>query len=784
MKDCFRCISIRQNITSRRFSFFLSDQIKQTTKTGSANEPIETFTQLPAPSTASYVAAAPYQATQLSSSQQLLMTPPPLQSNNYQPAYYQQPPNAPENGHPATSYYTNTAGSPGKPGYAGHQRTQTWRPLGVPQYTPGSQRTIERSKSGYKRPQAPNSPILSTYTQGFSSTGIPTQKGYQKIQAPKYPSVSPYALESPGRATPAGASYVKSYTAKGPVVNQYPSVWTNMRKQEQVGTTRTQKPQRPIETLYAPAYQQGPSVSNPNVLPYNGYITVPNQQPNAYYSTLQSPGRTSGGKYDVSGTGSTSQVTGSVKSQQYTPEATPNTGNMVVYQAPPQTNSASGGVKYTSVPQGYSRAQYSTAQNIGTAGGGQYQTVVPSQRGPDGQYEPLQTTGNTANSEYQAAAKGYIPSNNYQSGSQRSWPATTVAMTSSPDVRTTSYTSGLPTQPQNAHAKTQVYPNQDTNYYQSNANYGYKTPTNSPEAMPNQGTAGANYRTASFPPSNVPLYGASTTSYSTPSRMESNAARKQSLPRPTPQYVNQMQQYANQKSKAAHVDNQMLARDQATNMANSQNSPPKVASAQGQLNGPIYKNNNQYNPANIKQLDSNGQYPSDIQQYQNDAASRSGIYKSLTNGKADYGRPLSRTFGTSGANTGPPSPSSSQWSGYSQDGNSQAGSQTGYNSWSTTSQAPVGANQWSPSVTPSAKVDDAVMYSNGTDTNTSQTATPTATNVGTQRSIPLTKNIDMDNVVQRAFADILTTRFARKKKKRKKRRDDDDGGKTRTKLWR
>ena len=157
------------------------------------------------------------------------MTAPPLQSNNYQPAYYQQPSNAPENGYPATSYYTNTAASSGKPGYTGYQRTQTWRPQVVPQYTPGSQRT------GYTRPQAPNSPILSTYVQGSSSTGIPTQKGYQKIQAPKYPSVSPYALESQGRAMPAGASYVKSYTAKGPVVNKYPSVWTNMRKQEQVG---------------------------------------------------------------------------------------------------------------------------------------------------------------------------------------------------------------------------------------------------------------------------------------------------------------------------------------------------------------------------------------------------------------------------------------------------------------------------------------------------------------------------------------------------------------------
>ena len=465
-----------------------------------------------------------------------------------------------------------------------------------------------------------------------------------------------------------------------------------------------------------------------------------------------------------------------MKSQQYSPEATPSAGNTVAYQAPPQTNSASGGVKYTSVPQEYSRAQYSTAQNIGTVGGGQYQTIVPSQRGPDGQYEPLQTTGNTANSEYQAAAKGYIPSNSYQSVPQRSWPATTAAMTSSPDVRTTSYTSGLPTQPQlNAYAKTQMYPNQDTNSYQSNANNGYKTPTNPPEAMPNRGTAGANYRTASFPASNVPLYETSTTSYSTPSRMESNVARKQSLPRPASQYVNQMQQYANQKSQAAYVDNQMLARDQVTNVANSQNSPPKVASAQGQLNGPIYNNNNQYNPANIKRLDSNGQYPVDVQQYQNNAASRSGIYKSPTNGKAAYGRPLSRTFGTSG----------SQWSGYSQDGNSQAGSQTGHNSWSTASQTPVSANQWNPSAAPSAKVDDAVMYSNGVDTHTSQTtATPTATNVGTQRSTPLNKNIDMDNVVQRAFADILTTHFARKKKKRKKRRNDDDGGKTRTKLWR
>ena len=131
MKDCFRCIYSSKHNVPAFFSFF-SDQIRQTTKTGSANEPVETFTQLPVPSTASYVAATPYQASQLSSSQQLLMTPPPLQSNNYQPAYYQQPPNAPENGHPATSYYTNTAGSPGKPGYAGHQRTQTWRPLDVP----------------------------------------------------------------------------------------------------------------------------------------------------------------------------------------------------------------------------------------------------------------------------------------------------------------------------------------------------------------------------------------------------------------------------------------------------------------------------------------------------------------------------------------------------------------------------------------------------------------------------------------------------------------------------
>lgn len=728
------------------------------------------------------------------SSEQLLMTayrqstsPSALQSNNYHPAYYQQPSNSAENGYPPSSYYTNTAGSPGKPGYTGYQRTQTLRPPVVPQYTPGSQRAIERSKSGYKAPQAPKSPILSTYAQGFSNTGIPTQVGYQKPQIPKYPKVSPYALESLGRGKPdAGASYVKSYTPKDRVVNQYPSVWTNMRKQEQVGTTRTQKPQRPIETLYAPAYHQGPSVSNPNVPTYNGYVTVPKQPPNAYYSTLQSPGGTSGGKYDVSGTGSTSQATGSVKSQQYSPGATPGAGNTVTYQSPPQIDSASRGIKYTPAPQEDGRAQYRTAQNTGAVWGGQYQTIVPSQRGRGGQYEPLQTPGNTGNSEYQAAAKGYIPSNNYQSGSQRTWPEIAAAMTSPPDVRMTSYTSGLPTQSRNAYARTEGYPHEDANTYHSGYKTTPRTKTNSQEATPsetgnqgNQGRAGANYRTASYPASSVPPYETSTNSYPTPSRVELNGAL---------QYANQMSQYANQKSQTAHVDNQMLARDnQMTNMANSQNSPPIAASAQGQVNGPMYNNNNnnQYNAANTRQLDNNGQYPSDVAQDQNNAAAKSGIYKSPTNGTAARGTPLARTFDTSGANTGPPSPSTSQWSGYSQDGNNQAGSaQTGYNSWPTAAQTRVGANQWNPSVAASVKVDDAVMYSNGADT--SQTnATTTVANVGTQRLPPATKTIDMDSVVQRAFADILRTNFARRKKKRKKRRDDDDGGlETRTKQLR
>lgn len=708
----------------------------------------------------------------------------PLESYNYPPAYDYQPASktktpgsvySPNNYYsntpkpwyqPNTGYAQTTLGRTGQPGY---QRTQT--PT-TPPYRPGLSRTTVRPQMGYERPQTAKTPIFGPYAPGALNTGIPTPAGYQRTYTPASYVTSPYL---PGTGTtnmPKPSGYVRTQTPQGAVVNQYSSGLSDTRKQQQLGPIRTPTPQPLTVAPYAPVQYGGSFVINQykpqqtsNVPSYNGYPSAQNQQPYGQYPTYQSSGINPEGQRRIIGTGSTSQETGRVRSGLYSLQANRGANAKSQYQIA-QTN------RLYPVPQTNTIAQYSTPQTVRGVWGEQYQSISSPDREGGGQYGPLQMMRSVSNGGYPSDGRSYVQSNRYQS--EDSWRENISPMTSTnyADVRTTSYTNGWvaddrtePSQTQNAYVRADVYSNRVNDYLSgtingrnaaSYTNQNSFESTTSPAASTDsrEGIYDSPYA------ANTPLY-TPTNPYLTSTSINVNAVRRQRIPRPK-------SQSQNQKPKTLQVTNQTST--------NTQNMLPKVKTTQGQLKGPTY-NKNQYKPIYYKQLDNNGQYPSNVQQYGH-KNSKSNVYESQGTSTRVPDRPLAGTFGASAANAGSPG---SIWTSYAQAGNSQARSQALYTSWSTRAQKSTARRLWNPGVVPNVKVDDTVMYSKAENTHAPQTTTRTVTNAG-RRKIPLTKDIDMDNVVQRAFADFLTN-VSRKKKKRKKRRDANSENRTK-KLWR
>jgi hypothetical protein len=170
---------------------------------------------------------------------------------------------------------------------------------------------------------------------------------------------------------------------------------------------------------------------------------------------------------------------------------------------------------------------------------------------------------------------------------------------------------------------------------------------------------------------------------------------------------------------------------------------------QGLIHGPSQNKNKP--SSKVHKLDANGQYPSDMKRY-----------KTLAQMNARKGAVQAQDAGVSSSEyAGVKQPANSRRNGNRWAAWNQGVAKTGsYDNWSAGMQAQKPGNLWNSG--PAAKVDEAVKYNNDVTTPTSQ---PTGTDA---KGEVATKNIDMDNVVNNALTDFLTTHILRKRKRRKR----------------
>ena len=467
-------------------------------------------------------------------------------------------------------------------------------------------------------------------------------------------------------------------------------------RQDQVGYARTQTPSIPRASSYNTQYQE-------NTEYYNGYATIQSQQQSQYNPQGAIPtgtGIESAGSY-VPQTGGTSQGSGYARNGVYSPATT----NTMPYQEGP-TNA--GGDRYSTIPAG------------------QYQSVVPTSGQQSEQYRP-QTN------QYLSGIKSFVRQNSYQTGNQNEpWRNDVKSqMTLPSDVTSAPYANDLQSSTRNAYLRNNVYPTNNNNYLANNgynpAVYAQANNLN-PAGSPVTRQYASPYVTQSI----SPQYGTNY-AYSSGSDMYRNIVRG-NIPRPKSPSVKQ-------ESRTARVTKQQQMQNLRT--------------MQGLIHGPSQNKNR---PSRVKKLDANGQFPSDMKNYQNLAQMNArksttqpqgaGISSSSFAGVKQPAYPRNGNLWSARTRT------PTRW-------NSEAVAKTGsYDSWSAGMQAQKPGNLWNSG--PVSKVDEAVKYNNDVTTMTSQ---PTPTNTGNKAA---TKGIDMDNVVNKAFTDVLTMHILRKRKRRKR----------------
>ena len=665
----------------------------------------------------------------------------PQTSSNVPATYSYQTGSNTEQSNTANSYYGNYGYMPSKTReQSGYQRSQGYKKPtqpNIPGYTkpwstasPYVSRsptsvpklsTYSSSSSLYGTPKPtfiPKSPTPTSsyvpkspsYTQGLYRAGIPATSYRDRANTFTYPTTP----ETYDRVSEGNRGYPKSYTANTPVAPPYNPQWSGSRRY-QMGYTRKQIP-------LPSANQRGPT-NNPqyqqNTGGYNGYLARRYQQPSRYYY----PENTGAGNRmaqagtgaasissDVMQTGSTLQGSGYARNGIYSPSSSNSAFNTMPSQAV-TTNSASQGNRYSSIPQTATNSQYSTSQYAGNIPTTQYQSMVPTSGQQSGQYGPL-------TNQYSTEFKSSIPQN-------PSWGNdVTRQATSAYDVRSMSYTNDLQSPTQNAYPRNSVYVNDFKNYWGNNG-YGptFYTKGNNLNLA---GSPSQQYTSSYATQSMTPEYG-SNYPYPAGSEMTArgNIARFNSAK-------------MKQKLRTAYQTNQNKAQRQQN-----------LRTIQGLIHGP-YQNKNKPS-SKVNKLDENGQFPSDMKRYKTLAQ---------LNARKDTVQALGAGVGSStymGAKQPVNARYDNRWSARNFDRDAKTGS---YDSWSAGMQAQKPENLWNSG--PVAKVDEAVKYDNDVTTLTSQ---PTGTNAENKAA---TKNIDMDNVVNNALTDFLTTHILRKRKRRKR----------------
>lgn len=634
--------------------------------------------------------------------------------------YYQSPntPTTPQpsNNVPATYNYqtgSNTGQSYMPGSYYGNN--------GYQQSTTGEQTGYQRSQ-GYKRPSRPNIPGYTTQgpsTSPYASTSatsVPKLSTYvhkSRTQTPLYVPKSPsYTQGSIRTGIPATAYQARISTVTYPY---FPESYDRV-VQGNRGYPKSYTAQRPVTPPYdtrwsgSKLYQMGYTrTQTPGSLVNNrGPTNNPRYQQNTGgyngYPTRRYQGPS---RYYSQG------GPGYARNAVYSP-STRNTAFSTIPYRPATTNTASQGNRYSTVPQTATNTEYATAQYAGNIPAGQYQSIVPVSDQQSGQYGPL-------TNQYSTGIKSSIPQNGYQTGNQNpSWGNdVTRQITSAGDVTSTSYDLQSPTQ--NAYPRNNVYANNFKNYEASN---GYN-PTFYAKAsnLNSAGTPVSRYATQSMMPEYGPNY-----AYTAGSGMDRNAVRG-NIPRPKSPRV---------KSRTAHV----------TKMQSQQN----LRTLQGLIHGPAPNKNKK---SKVHKLDANGQFPSDMKRYKNLVQINARKSPTQPQGagvsSSSYMGVKQPAYNRNGNRWSTRSQTPTAWNS---GGVAKMGS---YDSWSAGKQAQKPGSPWNSG----AKVDEAVKYNNDVTTVTSQT---TATNAGKVD----TKNIDMDNVINKAFTDFLTTRLLRKRERRKR----------------
>lgn len=572
------------------------------------------------------------------------------------------------------------------------------------QPSPTREQTGYQRSQGFKRPSRPNTPR-------YTSTGstvfpyVPKQSSY--AQGVSRAGIPARAYQSSNTPT---STYAYSFTPESPYkVPQgnrgYPKSYTAQRP-----VTPPYNPQWSRQDQVGYARTQTPSI--PRASSYNTQY----QQNTGYYNGYATMRNQQQSRYNLQGaipTGTGFAPTGSYVPQ--TGGTSPGTGYARNGAYSPATTNT---MPYQEGPANAGGDRYSTIP------AGQYQPIVPTSGQQSGQYRP-QTN------QYLSGTKSFVPQNSYQTSNQLWRNDVTSQMTLPSDVTSAPYASDLQSSTRNAYPRNNVYPS-NNNYWASN---GYNPTVYAQANNLNSGGTPVTRQYASpyATQSMSPQYGSTNYAYSVGSGAYRNIVRG-NIPRPKSPSVKQ-------ESRTAQVTKQQQMQNLRT--------------MQGLIRGPSQNKNK---PSRANKLDENGQFPSDMKKYQNLA--QINARKSTTQAQG-AGISSSNYAGVKQpANTR----NGNRWSARTRTPtrwNSGTVTKTGsYDSWSAGMQAQNPGNLWNSG--PVSKVDEAVKYNNDVTTMTSQ-QTPTNTeNKG------VTKDIDMDNVVNKAFTDVLTMHILRKRKRRKR----------------
>ena len=368
------------------------------------------------------------------------------------------------------------------------------------------------------------------------------------------------------------------------------------------------------------------------------------------------------------------------------------------------------GNTYSSVPKTvtqYTTAQY-TSNNIPA---GQYQPIVPTSGQRNEQYGP-QTN------QYSTGIKSSIPQNRYQAAEQfPSWGSdVSRQMTVSGDVTSTSYVKDLQSPASKAYQN-----NANENYFQNGqATNGYNPALYAKTNVAGMPTSQQNtspYATQSAAPEYGPSY-----AYTVGSGLGSNFVRG-NIPKPKSPRV---------KHNSRKTQNKVQILQ-------------NLRTVQGLIHGPSPNKNNKL--SRVNKLDKSGQYPTDTKGY-NNVAQGAGI------SSPSYAGVTQRAYTRNGNRWSTRTQTPGTW-------NPGRDAKTGsYDSWSLGMQTQKPGSRWISGS--GAKVDEAVKYNNDETMSMSQT---------TDANKAMTKNINMDNVVNKALTDFLTAHVLRKKKRRKREND-------------